>query len=73
MDEWELRAVVARWLRIRAEHIEESIGFLDFPKAEQKRILNQLANDADHSWLLVRLFREEEPLPFDKWKKMEGG
>lgn len=71
-DAYALRSIVARWLRIRTEHIADSIGIaggsVHLGVSEQRAVLAQLANDADHSDLLVRLFMGEEPLPFEEWR-----
>lgn len=73
--EYELRNIVGRWLRIRADHVHDSIGIagsapgLDWD--QQQRLLLQLAADAEHSDLLARLFRGEEPLSFDEWRNRE--
>lgn len=77
LDEWELRNVVGRWLRIRAEHVHESVGIAghmgQLDKDFQRRLLLQLAADAEHSWLLARLFRGDEPLSFEDWITTERG
>lgn len=71
MNEWDLRNVVGRWLRIRADHVHESVGIAGhmgkLDKGFQNSLLLQLAADAEHSDLLVRLFKGEEPLPFEEW------
>lgn len=70
---WELRRAVGRWLRIRAEHIEESVGIAGsappLDSDEQRRLLLQLAADAEHSWLLVRLLDGHEPMEFNEWRE----
>lgn len=65
------RMIVGRWLRIRADHCAESYGVGEhvLPKDKQHPLLTQLAADAEHSDLLLRLLNGEEPLPFDAWKK----
>lgn len=74
VDAYALRSLVGKWLRLRAQHIEDSVGISlwdkdgQMPKDEQRRVLQQLANDAEHSDLLVRLFKGEEPLFFEEWK-----
>lgn len=68
---WELRRAVGRWLRIRADHIEESVGIANqgLDKDAQRRLLIQLAADAEHSWLLVRLLDGHEPMEFNEWRE----
>lgn len=75
-DAYEMRRIVALWLRIRMEHVEESNGLSDHlvPRDKQRAVFQQIANDADHSDLLVRLFNGEEPMPFDQWRtRYHGG
>lgn len=55
-DAYVIRAVVSRWLRIRAEH--EDLTW----KPYDRGALTQLAADVDHSALLVRLLEGKEPL-----------
>lgn len=35
-------------------------------------VFMQLAIDAEHSFLLRRLFAGEEPLPYEEWKEKYG-
>lgn len=71
LDEWEVRKIVGRWLRIRAEHVHESNGIAGhmgkLDKGFQHSLLLQLAADAEHSELLVRLLRGDEPMSFEEW------
>lgn len=75
-EAYRLRRIVGDWLRIRMKHIDESIGLnlhingAMLSKSDQKLILQQLAADADHSFLLPRLLDGQEPLDFDVWKRM---
>jgi hypothetical protein len=67
------RSIVGQWLRIRAMHHKNSQGIAGsaprLSSDEQKRVLEQIAADAEHSDLLVRLFRGEEPLDYEEWKR----
>lgn len=69
--EFAIRNIVGRWLRLRGEHIEGSFGLSEFivPRDRQAQLFQQLSADADHSDLLLRLLKGEEPLPFDEWKE----
>jgi hypothetical protein len=72
-----LRQIVGRWLRIRAQHVHESIGISGsahglLARDEQERVLLQLAVDAEHSDLLLRLFDGGKPLSWDDWQRREG-
>lgn len=71
---WELRRAVGRWLRIRADHIEDSVGIANcgLDKETQERVLRQLAADAEHSWLLVRLLDGHEPMEFNEWRENQS-
>ena len=73
-DVYALRRIVGRWLRIRGEHLAESKGLSEHlvPKDRQAILFQQLAADAEHSGLLIELFKGEEPLPFDEWQKRYG-
>lgn len=75
MEEHLTQYDVAKWLRIQAEN-PEGMNFQQLAKridwAIQRRepsevvarqILQQLANDADHSALLFRMSQGKEPLP----------
>ena len=71
-DPYELRNIVGKWLRIRAEHVEQSVGIAGsawgmLDKVQQQTVLQQLAADAEHSDLLVRLFRGDPPMTFIEW------
>ena len=70
-DAYALRNLVGRWFRIRAEHVHESVGIAGhmgkLDKGFQHSLLLQLAADAEHSDLLVRLLQGEEPLEFEQW------
>lgn len=69
-DVYEVRRIVARWLSLRGQHVEDSVGLGEYivPKDKQALMFQQLSADAAHSDLLVRLLMGEEPLPFDEWK-----
>jgi len=69
------QARVSLWLRTRAAHVDNSQGLMlwlpdsgPLSKLDQEKIFTQLAADADHSWLLLRLFNDEEPMTFDTWR-----
>jgi hypothetical protein len=59
-----LRSCVSRWLRIRVQHDKMLEGRYRqlMAAGDVKALFMQLAADADHSALLVRLFEGKEPL-----------
>jgi hypothetical protein len=67
-----IRSIVGQWLRLRAKHAHESpTGLLPGTLGIylQRQVFTQLAADADHSDLLVRLLLGEEPQEFAEWKE----
>lgn len=66
-DPYAARQLVSRWFRTRAEHPGSGIAGSIHPPITDPKVFTQLAADADHSDLLVRLFMGEEPLPYEEW------
>lgn len=57
-NEFALRKIVVDWLRLRAAHAPEGEGWS----------FSQLADEVDHSDVLLRLFRGEKPPLCDEGK-----
>jgi hypothetical protein len=65
-DAYALRWAVGRWLRIRAAHETRlAAGYAYYLRdgVTVQQLFTQLAADAEHSALLIRLFEGKEPLP----------
>lgn len=66
----EITSIVSRYFRIRSNHFMEANSSLaNYGDRDMLcDLLIQIAADVDHSDLLVRLLRGEEPLDYEEWK-----